>query len=149
MTRIDFYVVPGADPQQRRLTACRLAEKAYRLGHRSYILTESTREDALLDDLLWTFRQNSFVPHARWHGSGHAETPVLLGHDPPPEFLHEVLINLGETIPDAYDRFARLVEIINQDEATRAAGRRRYRFYRDRGLSPVTHQLTAAGESTL
>lgn len=141
MTRIDFYVVPGTDPQQRRITACRLAEKAYRLGHRTYIQTDSSREDALLDDLLWAFRQNSFVPHARWHGSGDSETPILVGHEPPPGFLHDVLINLADPIPDAFDRFARLVEIVNQDETVRTAGRRRYRFYRDRGLTPLTHQL--------
>lgn len=146
MTRIDFYVLSGDETQERLLTACRLAEKAYRLGHRVYIQTASTREDALLDDLLWTFRQNSFVPHARGQGGGDRECPVLVGHEPPPSFLNEVLINLAEPIPDSFDRFSRLVEIINQDEATRTAGRRRYRFYRERGLSPVTHQLAVTQE---
>lgn len=141
MTRIDFYVLPGTEPKERHLTACRLAEKAYHLGHRCYIQTASMQDEALLDDLLWTFRQNSFVPHARWQGSHDPGVPILLGHSPPPTFLHEVLIHLGDPIPDAYDRFTRVVEIINADENTRAAARRRYRFYKDRGLSPMTHQL--------
>ncbi len=148
MTRIDFYVLPGTEARQRFLTACRLAEKAYRLGHRLYIQTASAGDDALLDDLLWTFRQNSFIPHARWQGADDPDTPVLLGHGPAPPFLHELLIHLADPIPDAFDQFNRVVEIIDADEATRAAARRRYRFYRGRGLAPVTHQLTAAEESS-
>ncbi|MCU0735674.1 MAG: DNA polymerase III subunit chi [Methylotetracoccus sp.] len=149
MTRIDFYVVPGTEVRQRHLIACRLAEKAYRLGHRLYIQTASSRDDALLDDLLWTFRQNSFIPHARWPGVDDPDLPVLLGHDPPPVFLHELLIHLADPIPEAFGRFARVVEIINADETVRAAARRRYRFYQERALTPVTHQLTAAEEELL
>lgn len=148
MTRIDFYVLPGTETRDRHLTACRLAEKAYRLGHRLYIQTASMHEEALLDDLLWTFRQNSFLPHTRWHGAGDAESPILLGHAPPPKFLHEVLIHLADPIPDAFDCFTRLVEIINAEETTRQAARRRYRFYKERGLSPVTHQLTSPNDAS-
>jgi len=143
MTRIDFYVLTGVEPHDRRLTACRLAEKAYRLGHRVYVQTDSAQADVIMDELLWTFRHNSFVPHARWQSSENADVPVLLGHDAAPDFLADVLINLSERIPDGFDRFDRLVEIVDQDEATRAAGRRRYRFYRERGLTPVTHRLDA------
>ncbi|MBH8834849.1 DNA polymerase III subunit chi, partial [Pseudomonas aeruginosa] len=31
MTRVDFYVIPSADPSARLQVACRLAEKAWRL----------------------------------------------------------------------------------------------------------------------
>lgn len=146
MTRIDFYVLAGSGTRERQLTACRLAEKAYRLGHRLYIQTASAQDEALLDDLLWTFRQNSFVPHTRWRGDDDPGTPVLLGHLPPPEFLHEVLIHLADTIPDAFDRFNRVVEVVDAEDAVRQAARRRYRFYRERGISPLTHQLTTAGD---
>ena len=147
MTRIDFYVLPGAEPRERHLTACRLAEKAYRLGHRCYIQTASERDDTVLDDLLWTFRQGSVLPHAVWRGGPDSGLPVLLGNVPPPDFLDEVLIHLADPIPDAYDRFHRVVEIVDADEETREAARRRFRFYRERGLSPATHQLTGSEDS--
>ncbi|MFO1419126.1 MAG: DNA polymerase III subunit chi [Methylotetracoccus sp.] len=144
--RIDFYLVPDGDPRGRYLTACRLTEKAYRLGHRIYIQTESEQTAALLDDLLWTFRQNSFVPHARWPAGEQPETPVFLGTAEPPEFLDDVLINLSDAVPSTFDRFARLVEIVDQDETGKEAGRRRFRFYRDRGLTPATHKLESASD---
>jgi DNA polymerase-3 subunit chi len=146
MTRIDFYVLTSVEPNARYLTACRLAEKAYRLGHRVYVQTESAQADVILDDLLWTFRQNSFVPHERWPNDGNADVPVLLGHDEAPDFLADVLINLGEQIPGAFDRFDRLVEIVDQDGPTRTAGRRRFRHYRERGFAPVAHKLDDAGD---
>ena len=36
MTRIDFYILRSADIRNRQLLACRLTEKAYRLGHTVY-----------------------------------------------------------------------------------------------------------------
>ena len=41
MTRIDFYIVQHSEPSSRERFACRLAEKAYRLGHRIYIHTDT------------------------------------------------------------------------------------------------------------
>jgi DNA polymerase-3 subunit chi len=125
MTRIDFYVLSSASSHGRHLTACRLAEKAYRAGHRVYVQTATAQDEVALDDLLWTFKQNSFVPHARWQGEGEPDVPVLVGHRPAPAFSGDVLIHLNEAIPDAYERFERIAEIVDADAVCRAAGRRR------------------------
>lgn len=146
MTRIDFYVLPGVMARDRQVTACRLAEKAYRSGHRVYLQAATAHDGAMLDDLLWTFKQNSFVPHARWEGDDVPDVPVLIGHQPSPPCCSDVLINLAAPIPDAYERFARIVEIVDAEDACRDAGRRRYRFYRDRGHVPVTHKLESTAE---
>lgn len=61
--RVDFYVLAGPKPAARLRFACRLAEKAYRLDHRVHLQTGSAAEAEQLDELLWTFRQGSFVPH--------------------------------------------------------------------------------------
>ncbi|MGD8642852.1 MAG: DNA polymerase III subunit chi, partial [Chromatiales bacterium] len=34
MTRVDFYLLRDSHPLARQRFACRMAEKAYRLGHR-------------------------------------------------------------------------------------------------------------------
>ncbi|MEA2080825.1 MAG: DNA polymerase III subunit chi, partial [Pseudomonadota bacterium] len=64
MTQVDFYLLQDDSAQNRISFACRLADKAYRLGNRVFIHTESAEQSRRLDDLLWTFQQNSFVPHA-------------------------------------------------------------------------------------
>ena len=140
MTRIDFYLLPSADPQNRRVTACKLIEKAYRQGHKVYLQTGSEQETRIMDDLLWTFRQGSFVPHEPTPGASE-ETPVLLGHNPAPEAMNDVLVNLSAEIPAGFERFARLAEFIDEDEAVKRAGRVRYKHYKDGGYTPETHGL--------
>lgn len=141
MTRIDFYVLPSADANQRRLLACRLTEKAYRMGMKIYVHTSSAEEDQIIDDLLWTFRQGSFIPHER-QGVGKPEpVPVIIGHTAPPDDIRDLLINLAPEIPTAFDRFERLAELVDQDETVRQEGRRRYRLYKDQGHTPETHHL--------
>jgi len=142
MTRIDFYVLPSGDAHNRRLMACRLTEKAIKQDLTVFLYAASEEEERVLDDLLWTFRQGSFVAHERLDAStAHPETPVLIGHRTVPQSAKNVLINLSAEIPPDLDRFERLVELVDQDEAVKQAGRRRYRFYTDQGYVIQTYHL--------
>lgn len=141
MTRIDFYIVdsPAADARER--VACRLAEKAWQLDHRIYIHGQDPRHCERLDQLLWTFRDGSFVPHEPL-ADPVPDCPILIGLAEPPETHTGVLINLHETVPPFFSRFERVVEIVNQEEPVRRAGRERFKFYRDRGYDLHTHTLS-------
>lgn len=138
MTRIDFYVIQSGSAEA---TACRLAEKAYKLGHRIYIHTRSPEDSARMDDLLWTFRGGSFVPHGV-HPVGEDESaPVLVGHDDVPEGECDVLVNLAADVPTFFSRFERVAEVVGSDKASKEQARERFRFYRDRGYELQTHEL--------
>ena len=63
MTKVDFYVLGTSGDRARQHFACRLAEKAYRLDNTIHIRTIDQRAAEQLDELLWTFRDGSFVPH--------------------------------------------------------------------------------------
>lgn len=147
MTRVDFYVLPDADPAQRSLLACRLAEKAYSQGLRVYIHTATEGESLQLDELLWTFRAGSFLPHAIHDANPDADQdeapPILLGHAHEPHTHTDVLINLGTEIPRFFSRFERVAELVDQRAELLAQSRERYRFYRERGYELNTHQLKA------
>lgn len=139
--RIDFYVLLTASPEGRPQLACRLAEKAYQMGNRIYIHSESEKQAHWLNDLLWTYRSGSFIPH-RLHPHPEATSePVLVGYGEPPDDPGEVLINLAAGVPSFYLRFHRVAELVDQNDAVRAQGRKRYGYYRDQGLSPATHKL--------
>jgi DNA polymerase-3 subunit chi len=142
MIRIDFYVLPSGDVHSRRLMACRLTEKAIKQELTVFLYASSEEEEQVLDDLLWTFRQGSFVAHERLDASTtQTETPVLIGHRIAPQPAKNVLINLSTDIPPDLDRFERLVELVDQDERVKQSGRRRYRFYADQGYIIQTHHL--------
>jgi DNA polymerase-3 subunit chi len=142
--RVDFYLLAGEDARARLKYACRIAEQAALAGARVFIWSDDAAELERFDELLWTFADRSFVPHERfsdaqqWH-----DTPVLLGGGALPSQPYELLLNLGALVPDGAGAAARVVEIIDADEARRAAGRLRFRAYRAAGLSPETHQVAA------
>ena len=52
-----------------------------------------------------------------------------------------MLVNLGAEVPSGFDRYARLCEIVTGDEAAKAAGRARWRRYRDAGFAPQSHPI--------
>lgn len=146
MTRVDFYIAPQASPDACLQTACRLTDKAYRLGHRVYIHVEDEQQAQVMNKLLWTFRAGSFIPHTLVPATDAAEHPVLIGcksdSDQGPEQGLDVLINLNRNVPPFFSRFERVAEIVAADGPQRDEARARFRFYRERGYELTTHQLS-------
>ncbi len=141
MTRVDFYLLNDPSGRARDLAVCRLAHKAFALGHRVFILTGDDAEAGRLDELLWTFSAGSFVPHELHSGSGRETvSPVLIGSAPPADF-DDVLISLAPEIPECFSRFQRVAEVVGGDEPAKAGARDRFRYYRDRGYPLQTHNL--------
>ena len=145
MPRIDFYLLDDPAPNGVALLACRLAEKAFLLGHSIYIEAASDAQAQSLDTLLWTFRQGSFLPHARHPAPDGESAPILIGHGTEPQAVAQVLINLGAKTPAFYTRFERVAELVGPGEAARQQARQRFRVYRDSGAELNTHTLTGAG----
>lgn len=140
--RIDFYILDTSGEQARLRFACRLAEKAFSMQHRVHALAENEPEANTLDDLMWTFRAGSFLPHAIKPGANDPDTPVTIGFDADAAAAGDLLINLTSSVPVCFDRFQRIAEIIDGDEACRTAGRERFSFYRNNGFDPQTHRIS-------
>jgi len=141
MTKVDFYILGTGSSEQM---ACRLAEKAYGLGNRIYIHTETAQQATHMDELLWTFREGSFVPHEPYQTGNASESPIQIGCHESPETDCEVLINLAAEVPLFFSRFLRVAELIGTHQNAKVQGRERFRFYRDRGYPLDTHDLNAS-----
>ena len=144
--RIDFYLLEDPRGAACDFTACRIAEKAFRQGHRVHLHVDSPESAQRMDDLLWTWRDESFVPHAvrgpdeppAVAGGG---LPVMIGWGRVPDSAADVLLNLGSRVPDGFERFARIAELVGGAEPDRNAGRERFRRYRAHGCELRTHRL--------
>lgn len=143
MTRIDFYILEQQHSEARQRFACRLAEKAWQQGNKVYIHTESAEQSQRLDELLWTFRVDSFVPHSLDDDTTADTAPVHIGHSGEPQHHDEVLINLAPEVPLFFSRFERVADLVDQHEESRIQGRERFRFYRDRGYPLENHTINA------
>ena len=143
--QVDFYLRPEASPDALESFACRLVETVWRRGHRVLVLAASDAAARRLDDLLWTFREESFVPHRR-AGAGDpaagelAGEPVVVSTSGAWSGELDVLVNLTPSVPAEADRAARIAEIVPGAGPGRDAGRDRYREYRSRGFEMRTHR---------
>jgi DNA polymerase-3 subunit chi len=123
MPRIDFYILAEQSLRARMLLVCKLIEKAYKNRYRIYIHTQDETEAHQLDELLWTYREDSFL------------------HDAIPEKHRDILINLHKTIPEFYNQFSRLLEVVVDVDNIQAIARDHFRFYKTNGHAIQTHKL--------
>ncbi len=135
MTRIDFH----SNVPNKLAYACRLVRKARAADCKIVLLGRNRSELSQLDQLLWTFSEQDFLPHVHANDPLAAQTPVILTDSDSVELPHHhVLINLSGNTPEHFARFERMFEIISSDDTDKAAGRDRYRFYKERGY-PLSH----------
>lgn len=128
--------------------ACRLLRKAYAKGAQVAV-TGAPEVLRQLDDALWLFEPQQFVPHVRLQAGQQpparlARTPLWLlepGAVPP---RREVLVNLGPAMPEAPDAFQRVIELVGSSAEDRDAGRRRWRAWEAAGAKIVHHAQGAA-----
>ena len=140
--RIDFYVLEANATNGRLRLACKIIDRAYRSGHSVYLRTRDDQESDLLDDLLWTFSQSSFIPHVRNNDNSDLTAPVRIGHHPPQSGSAEVVVSVADQPVEDYSNFVRIAEVVGFDEIDKHSGRSRFKFYRDQGLELETHRIT-------
>lgn len=141
MSRVDFYILPDTQRSSLQQFACKLAEKAWQQGIRILIHTESADESRIMDELLWTFKHGSFIPHAVLNESSNNDNPILISHEAANDSQFQLMINLTASVAEP-DRFERIAEILNQDAASKQTGREHYRLYRDQGYELNHHDMS-------
>ena len=139
MTRVGFYVVQSAGAGERLQVAVRLADKAFNQGHRIFINAADEAQARELDELLWSYRPASFLPHGL-HGSGD-DSDVAIGWGQEPTQHDDLLINLQLEPPAFFSRFARVAEVVTQDPASIEALRSAWRLYKEKGYHLEKYDL--------
>ena len=138
MTQVDFHILPDTSVEARWLYTCRLVEKATGLGNNVLIAVDTQDEAQTLDDLLWSFKPESFIPHQIIGGEN--ETNVEITFSDKTGDHQQVLINLRSQVPEYFSRFARLAEIVIQESNILENTREHYRFYKQRGYPIAQHK---------
>jgi DNA polymerase-3 subunit chi len=137
MTRIDFH---SNVPDKINYT-CRLIRKARAADCRIIVFDSDRAQLDLLNEALWTFSGSDFLPHVLLDDPLMAQTPIILTENDSATFPHqELLINLTQSVPSDFARFARIIEVISTEQKDTVAGRERYRHYQQQGIS-LTHTI--------
>jgi len=140
---ISFYVLSSHSQQQRLEFACKLIEKIYRSGHSCFVLTDSAAQAEEMDKQLWSFRAGSFIPHQIYNGivPELAQTVLIGSSEEIPESRQNLIVNLSSRAPTLSPQTERILEILDNSDASKQAGRQRYRHYQQLGLAIATHKM--------
>jgi len=143
MTEVAFHF----NAPDKLAYACRFARKVLRSDMRLVITGPGESLDRL-DRMLWGLGPSDFVAHVRSDGDEDMvrASPVLLATDARTSSHHEVLLNLGQSVPEGFAQFEKLIEVVSaQDEEDRNAARDRWRHYAGRGYQIARHDLVLKG----
>ena len=148
-TRIDFYVLQQHADVVRQHFACRLAEKALIEHHHIVIALDSEEQALTLSDYLWTFKPESFLPHQLHNtqmqsaqiSKALVPAPIVLTWDAMPKQGEDVLINLRQEVPQGFDQFKRVIEIVIQETSCLRATRAHFQAYRTQGYTVNSHHI--------
>ena len=140
MPRADFYLIDKPrfrdDPL---LLVCELARRAFDSAQPTLILVLSADQADQLDEKLWEFDADAFIPHQIAGDGDDAITPVLIvapGLQTPGRAL---VINLrDECAPGAVER---VLEVVPADEDRRLASRKRWTAYKAAGFEVTKHDM--------
>ena len=125
--------------------ACRLLRKAVASGAKVAVTGEPAQLREL-DAALWTFSPLEFIAHC--HGASGtpavlAASPVVLCDSARTAPHQQVLVNLGAPVPEGFERFERLIEVVTVEEGDRLQARQRWKHYADRGYAITRHDLAS------
>lgn len=141
LIRVDFYLLDSNQADTHWLVACRLLEKAYYKGHSVFVFCDNQQDAERLDELLWTFREDSFIPHNLEGEGPEPPPPIHIGHSKAPRRFNDILMNLSKDIPAFHHQFKRVIELVPNEESAKELSRARYKAYRQEGCDMHTHQV--------
>ena len=140
MTRADFYLIDKPrfrdDPL---LLVCELVKKAYAATQPTLILARSPEQAEALDEKLWEFDDDSFIPHQLAGDDDDAITAVVIAPPGVATADRQLVVNLrDECAPGQYER---VLEVVAADPAEREGSRLRWGEYKRRGFEVNKHDM--------
>jgi DNA polymerase-3 subunit chi len=125
-----------------------LLEKSYERGWRVAVQTGSEERADSLDGHLWTYRENSFLPHGTWRENDAADQPIVLipSEDNPNGASVRFIIDFAR-LPTDCAVYQRIVIVFdgNDDEALTAA-RAAWSDGKSRGFDLTYWQIDERGK---
>lgn len=133
MPRADFYLITKERfREEPLLLVCELARKAHDAGLWTLVLARDTAQAEALDDLLWAFDSDAYIPHQIAGDDEDDAAPVLIATPDSDIPMRALVINLrDEAVAGTFDR---VLEVVPADDSARGPLRERWKQYQARGL---------------
>ncbi len=126
--------------------SCRLLRKALSVGSK-IVVTGPDKVLAKFDRDLWFFSTTDFVAHCSQADSEllRANSPVILASNLEQLPHHQVLLNLADHLPSGFEKFERVIELVELSDEDKKMARSRWRQYADLGYHITRHDVLQKG----
>lgn len=142
-TEIRFYHLRTKTAEQ---ALPEILTKAVEGGRRVVIKTADEKSVAGLNDYLWTFSPDAFLPHGSKKDGHAANQPVWITADNDNPNGAVILIATGGAVPEKPENYALCCEMLeDREEEQVAAARERWKSYKKRGFILTYWQQTDKG----
>jgi len=124
-----------------------LLEKSLERGWRVVVQSTSKERTDALDAHLWTYRDDSFLPHATWRSGDLADQPIVLAvEEGNPNGAHVRFLIDNADLPADSESYERMVLVFNGDDAdSLAAARSAWTACKSRGFDVTYWQADERG----
>jgi len=124
MTEVLFV---QANENRLEMRACEIAEHTYAQDQRLQIIAANEEQATRLDNLLWTYKLDNFVPHGIWKGSeNQVAQPVVITNRQERVPGIEYLLMLDYCEVELVGQFSHAVHMVVADNRDRLEASRRY-----------------------
>ncbi|MGJ8692251.1 MAG: DNA polymerase III subunit chi [Thalassotalea sp.] len=152
-TQVMFYLLPDNSAQSETnehnhlFQACMHASLCYRNNQRVYIHTNDQTSAHHIDELLWGFEPDSFVPHNLVGEGPKQGAPVEIGYQQP-NSRRPFLINLADQMPKFANQYSHIIDFVPAEKTLKHQARERFKQYRQAGFHIETQALQTPNSSS-
>lgn len=138
-TQVMFTLLPdnATNEKAHLLQACLQAAACYSNNQRVFIFTENQDDAHEIDEFLWAFDADSFIPHNLVGEGPQNGAPVEISWQAPTN-RRAVLINLASTVPNFASQFSTIIDFVPANETLKEQARARFRTCRQWGFNVDT-----------
>ena len=144
MTDISFYHLIKRSMEN---VLPKLLEKTLEAGGRAVIFASSEEKVTEIDDLLWTYNPNSWLPHGTNKHGFTSEQPVLITSENDNANDASYLFLIDGIRLEQINGYKRIFDLFDgHDENAVIEARTRWTFYKEKGVQPTYWQEDENGK---
>jgi len=142
-TNVLFHHFESIERKDFLVYVCKLIEKGYKQNiNPIFIKTDTQKQAEELDKFLWTFRQESYIPHTLVDQDSNNTQPVQIGWIDNEIEDAEAIINLSDGMPDISNHLKRIHEIIENIDEKKDKARERWKKYKSIGFNIKAYKVS-------
>lgn len=142
MSDYAFYQIPDPTPAGVETALPKLLEKAYEAGFRVVVRCPSQERTKRLNEALWTYKEDSFLPHGVAEDGAPSLQPIYLTEHEENANNANVLVFIsgagGQNVEaEKFSAYSKVLDIFEGSDVQKQKARARWKALKEQGITPI------------